>query len=177
LNEKEESMEIYKKYKLEKAVSTDMLRTNQHNIHVSKRQAMATNGHILAIVPVHNAKGDTDGWLSPDALKLARKVAPKSVDPITISLNGSQVLPDGTQMTRPGNDEHPPDISGILHSAQANRKFKIGINASSLKDLAEALGSELIMLEIGTPDSAILVRPIHSKDGERGLIMPVRLNP
>jgi DNA polymerase III sliding clamp (beta) subunit (PCNA family) len=170
-------MEIYKKVKLEKAVSTDILRTNQHNIHISKRQAMATNGHILAIVPVQSAKGDTDGWLSPDALKLARKVAPKSADPISIGLNGSQVLPDGTQMTRPGNDEQPPEVSGILHSAQANRKFKIGINATLLKDLADALGEELVVLEVGTPESAILVRPIHSKDGERGLIMPVRLNP
>ena len=44
-------MEILKKYKLEKAVSTDSLRTNLQNIYISRRHAMATNGMILVLVP------------------------------------------------------------------------------------------------------------------------------
>ena len=41
----------------------------------------------------------------------------------------------------------------------------------------DALGVEEVMLEFAAADKAILVRPIHSRDGERGLIMPVKLNP
>jgi hypothetical protein len=127
-------------------------------------------------VPVKFEKDDTAGWLSPDALKLARKVAPKFSDPITIILNGNQVLPDGTQMARP--TEAPPlRLYSILRNAHAKRKIRFGINPGLLKDLADAIGSEEVVLEFAAADKAILVRPIHSRDGERGIIMPVRLNP
>jgi hypothetical protein len=170
-------MEINKKYKLEKAVSTDSLRPALQNISISRTHAMATNANILAIVPVTMAKDDTPGWLTPDALKLGRKVSPKSEEAMTITLNGKQILPDGTQMARPGNDEQPPDIAGILHSAKMNRKFKFGINVQLLKDLSDAIGSEEVVLELAQADKAILVRPVQSKAGEHGIIMPVRLNP
>ena len=73
-------MEIQRKYKLEKAVSTDDNRPTLTNISITRQHAVATNGSILAIVPVKFEKDDTPGWLSPVALKLARKVAPKFAD-------------------------------------------------------------------------------------------------
>ncbi len=53
---------------------------------------------------------------------------------------------------------------------------EIGINAAYLKDLADALGSEEIVLECGGESEAILVRPIRNGEGALGLIMPIRLN-
>jgi hypothetical protein len=168
-------MQIERKYKIEKCASTDPSRTNLQNIYISRRHAMSTNGRILAIVPVQVQEDDEIGWLSPDALKHARKVSAKGLDSIQIVLNGAQVLPDGTIMNRP-DGENPPHTFRILRQAFSDRKHRIGINAAYLKDLADALGNEELILEIGDPNSAILVRPVHSESGTVGLIMPIRLN-
>jgi len=167
-------MHIERKFKIEKCVSTDPSRTNLQNIYISRRHALATNGRILAIVPVQVQEDDETGPLTPDALKHARKVSSKGLDSVQIVLNGAQVLPDGTIMNRP-DGEKPPHTFRILRDAQSNRKYRIGINADYLKDLADALGSEELSLEIGDPNSTILVRPVHSESGTVGLIMPVRL--
>lgn len=168
-------MEIDRKYKLEKAVSKDPNRITLKNIHVSRRHARATNGSILAIVPIESSKNDTSGWLTPDALKLGRKATPNSFGNVRIELNGAQVFTDGTSIPRP-TEEKPPNIFRLLLDAHRNRKVKFGINASYLKDLADAIGTEEVVLEFSKPDKAILVRPQSGKDGAVGLIMPVRIN-
>jgi hypothetical protein len=170
-------MEIDRKYRLEKCVSIDSTRESLQNIFVSEKQAYATNGRCLAVVPTRFEKADTAGWLTPSALKLARKAAPKSSDAIHIELNGSQTLPDGTVMARPGNDVKPPQLFDILKSARMNRKYKIGLNAGYLRDLAEALGSDEVVLEFGAPDKPVQVTPLHGEEGTIGLIMPIRVNP
>jgi hypothetical protein len=50
-----------RKYKLEKAVSKEPMREALQNVYVTKRYATATNGHILAIVPVKSDDADTPG--------------------------------------------------------------------------------------------------------------------
>ena len=168
-------MQIDRKYKIEKAVSTDSMRENLQNVFVSRHHAMATDGKILAIVPVQTDKEDESGWITPDALKHARKVSGKGLESVTIGLNGAQILPDGTVMTRP--DEHkPPRISHLLRKAHQNSSYRIGINAACLKDLGDALGTEELVLEFGQPTEAILIRPVHHEEGTVGLIMPIRLN-
>lgn len=168
-------MQIERKFKIEKCVSTDESRPNLQNIYVTRRHAMSTNGRYLAIVPVELQEDDETGWLSPEALKQARKVSAKGLDTVQIVLNGGQVLPDGTIMNRP-EGENPPHTFRILRQAHMNRKHLIGINAAYLKDLADALGKMELILEIGDPNSAVLVRPIHSEPGTVGLLMPIRLN-
>ena len=168
-------MQIERKYKIEKCASTDASRPNLQNIYVSRRHAMATNGRILAICPVALQEDDEIGSLTPEALKHARKVSAKGLDTVQIVLNGAQVLPDGTIMNRP-EGENPPHTFRILRQAFSDRKYRIGINAAYLKDLADALGNEELILEIGDPNSAILIRPLHSDSGTVGLLMPIRLN-
>ena len=168
-------MKIERKYKIEKCVSTDSTRANMTNIFVTKRSAMATDGHKLAVVPVTFESGDTEGWLTPAALAQARKVTPKSMGDVVISLNGAQVLIDGTSIVRP-NEEKPPKTASILENVQKDRKFKIGLNVALLKDLADALGSDELVLSFGSPVSAVMVTPLHSKAGAMGLLMPLRIN-
>ena len=170
-------MKIDKKYRLEKAVSTDESRTNLTNISITRRHAIACDGRMIAIVPVEVDEGDEAGWLSPDALKLARRVNPKGLDTIGIILNGTQELPDGSTIKRPSFDEvHPPKMLQILLHANRGRTFRIGINASMLKSLSEAIGSEEVVLEFGSPTETILVHPVHYEEGVCGVLMPVRLN-
>ena len=167
-------MEINKKYKLEKAVTKDQMRESLQNIIILQDQAIATDGYILAAVPVKMEDGDTAGLLSPDALKLGRKVMPKGFDEIRIALDGSQKLSDGTVLPRP-EGEQPQRLQSILEDAQKKRKFKFGINPTFLKELSEAIGADEVVLELSAPDKAILVRPFKDNNGEKGIIMPVRI--
>ena len=168
-------MQIDKCYKIEKAVSTGSSRESLHNVFVSKRHALATDGRILAIVPVSTDGEDEPGWMSPDALKHARKVSGKGLDSIRIGLNGTRILPDGTTMQRPEKNS-PPRVFRLLRRAYKPRSFTIGINASYLKNLADSLGSEEIILSCNTPNEAVLVRPLKSNPGAVGLIMPILIN-
>jgi len=168
-------MQIDRKYKIEKAVSTDSMRENLQNVFVSKRHAMATDGKILAIVPVTCEKDDEAGSLTPEALKLARKVSGKGLDSVRIGLNGAQILPDGTVMKRP-NDHKPPRIFHLLRKANRGKYYRIGINAGYLKNLSDALGSEELVLECGNPAEAVMVHPLRHEDGCMGLLMPIRLS-
>jgi hypothetical protein len=121
-------MRIDKKYRLEKAVSTDETRTNLTNISITRRHAIACDGRMIAIVPVEVDEGDEVGWMTPDALKLARRVNPKGVDTVRIILNGSQELPDGSTVKRPSFDEvRPPKMLQILLHAHRGRTFRVGI--------------------------------------------------
>ena len=167
-------MQIDKRYKIEKAVSTDSNRESLQNVFVSKRHALATDGRILAIVPVTTDGEDEPGWMSPDALKHARKVSGKGLDNIRIGLNGVQILPDGTTMHRP-EKHNPPGVFSLLRKAHQGKSFKIGINAAYLKNLADSLGSEELVLSCNTPNEAVLVRPLKTDPGAVGLIMPIQL--
>lgn len=168
-------MQIERRFKIEKAVSTDPTRENLQNVFISRRHAMATDGKILAIVPVTCEKDDEAGSLTPEALKLARKVSGKGLDSVCIGLNGAQILPDGTVMQRP-SDHKPPRIFHLLRKAYQGKYYRIGINAGYLKDLADALGSEELVLECGNPTEAVMVHPLKQEEGCVGLIMPIRLN-
>jgi hypothetical protein len=169
-------MQIDRSYKIEKCVSADPNRENLGNIFVTKRHAMATNGTVLAIVPVVSDDVDTSGLMSADALKAARKLTPAREGAIHIGLNGSQQLRDGTKIPRP-KDHKQPRIFHLLRHAHKDRQYKIGLNASMLKTLADALGSEEVVLEFGTSTSAILVTPKQQTPGTLGLIMPIRTTP
>ena len=168
-------MHIAHKYKIEKCVSSDPNRTTMTNIFVTKRHAMATNGHILAIVPVAFDSGDTEGWLTPAALTQTRKMTPKSLGDLAISLNGEQVLSDGTKIIRP-NEEQPPKFAPLVEKARKDRKFKIGLNATLLKSLADALGSDELILNFGSPEAAVMVTTLQPETETMGLLMPLRIN-
>ncbi len=169
-------MQMDQCYKIEKCVSKDPNRENLSNIFVSRRHAMATNGTVLALVPVTTGAEDTPGLMSPDALKAGRKMTPKAGGSVDVSLNGSQQLRDGTKIPRPENCKSPR-IFHLLRGAHRDRQYRIGINATMLKTLADALGSEEVILDFGTQTSAILVTPKQSTDGVVGLIMPIRITP
>ena len=167
-------MEINRKYKLEKAVSKDPMRENLQNIFITGDKAIATDGYIMAVVPIKAEDSDTPGLLSPDALKLGRKSMPKGFDEIRIALDGNQKLQGGTVLPRP-EGEKPQRLQSILSDAQKKRKFKFGINVSLLNDLSNAIGADEVVLELSAPDKAILVRPLKDNEGEKGIIMPVRV--
>ena len=170
-------MQIDKKYRLEKAVSTDDSRESLANISGTHRHAVACNGTILAIVPITQEKADEPGWMTPSALVLARKTSLRNSDNLSIGLNGIQELANGSTLKRPSTKEvRPPSLFQMLLRAHRSRQYKVGLNVDKLRTLVDALGTKEIILEFGEPDAAILVRPLSRESGVRGLIMPIRLN-
>jgi len=167
-------MRIDKKYHLDKAVSRDPSRESLQNIWTSQRHAFATNGRILAAVPIDQEMDDTSGWLTIEALKLARR-ASKGSDSVVISLNGQMNLPGGVTLPRP-TETRFPHVFRLLRSAFTDRNMRIALNAGNLKDLADSIGSEEVVLEVGKPEEVILIRPIQESNSACGLLMPVRLN-
>lgn len=158
-------MRIEKKYKLEKAVSKD-----RPSLSIIKRigdRLVATNGHALASVPIEVEETDTADGVSPEALIAARK-ATRTFD-VPLGLGETQAIPGG--QTFPKVDASSfPDVERVSKAARESYKIiRVGINAKSLHALAEALGDDVVELEISSPFEPIFVRPIGDAFG---VLMP-----
>jgi DNA polymerase III sliding clamp (beta) subunit (PCNA family) len=69
----------------------------------------------------------------------------------------------------------PPQTERVVLDAQTGRTFTVALNASYLKDIAEALGSDELLLSFRSPDSSILVRPVGEEDGSLGLLAAIHI--
>jgi len=139
---------------------------------------VATNGHALVAMPV-TAATEEQGYISPTALKAARKLAQKN-DTAEIACNGQLGLRDGTLLPRPSNEECGtfPAWRSVLPAGDRPALLRLGINAALLLQVAQALGQDAIILEIAADNGAlapITVLPIVQTDTRRGVIMPVRV--
>jgi len=165
-------MKIGNKYKLDKIASNDHVRPAMNHIFIDGNTAVATNGSALAIVPVVIEEGDIGGMLSKDSFIAARKLA-KNND-LQIKLNEAEKLIDGTQ--RPRLELSYPDYKAIIPNYSDEETRKIQFNAKYLFELSQALGSDLITLEIPlSSKKAMLVYNLSLTNEKQvfGLIMPV----
>lgn len=162
----------------------------------------ATDSYIAVRMPVEIDAGDTDGWITADALERSRKR-----DGGGIAANGAAAVydaPAGGETYSPAGIEQatvasfprpdlgtPPKLEQLWPEDRDG--FTVGLNAGFLKRLADALGSAdgVVHLTFAAdnqdrpnPLRAILVR-VPGSSGERGdgrtglaapegLIMPVR---
>lgn len=162
---------------IEKAVEKNNFRPALGNVLLDcdeeQPQLVATDGCILAVVPVDATK-DEAGLISPDVLKEARKAAPKKAEQAEITCNGTLSLPDGRVYPR-------PDLEGLKFPTwravlpkNDGHTFTIGLNAELLQRLADALGNDVVTLtfNLDAPLGAIAVK---GKEGY-GAIMPVRVD-
>jgi hypothetical protein len=180
-------MKIDRTYKLEKAVSGDELRPAINYILLEDDHAIATNGHILAKVPIER-NGESDGLLNPAAITTARKY--QKSDNLDISMQGNSVTID--EITRgdsrtgnfhivprllpSGEGETFPDWKSVV--PELKQVHKVGLNVNNLKALAEAIGADTVVLEMeaGQPHKGIIVRPVAKHNKAEGLLMPCRIN-
>lgn len=151
-----------------------------------KGTLIATDGYILAVVPVELDRGDTQGFVKPEALAAARKQKTSRHHGVTapLFLTGAHVLFDKTTIPRNLDDwaKYPDWRKAVpenLKDAQAG-KFDVCFNAALLARLAEAIGTGgMVKLtfqkrEDGTinPAAAITVTP-YSGDSY-GVLMTAR---
>lgn len=169
-------MKLNKKYQIEKAASSDPTWFVITNIHIAedRKHLVATDGRMLAIVPVELDKKDDrgSGAIAPSVIIDARKKARRS-DDLFISMNGTFQHVDGMTAPRISAEDAGvyPNYLQLIPKDPAI-KNKVTLNPEMLLSLARALGdSKSITLEFqdvsGHP--AIIAR-----NGDAiGLLMPL----
>lgn len=184
-------MKIHKDIKIELAASKD---SDRHaigepflDIKHAKGTVVATDGRILAMIPVEIETGDDPGYIPADTLKAARKLALRSE--IAFFTAGPQIkLPNGDAVSRIGNNKPGdgyPNWRAVIPDGSEHTQV-IAIDAKRLWLLAQAMGTQCVKLRIKDDVSPLLVEPQaagrHSDAAKpvhmdaRGVIMPVKLS-
>jgi hypothetical protein len=174
-------MQFSKEAKIEVCTSKDELKPALNHVMFTGRHLVATDGHILAWIPVKADEGDTQGKIQPEVFKEARKADKKS-NFCTMSVNGNIKLSNGTQIERTKEDAQFPNIKAVI--PRHNTGTRVAFDVRLLVRLADALGTD--HLELILPDQkevtrAILVYPNDGQTGRcrrtegMGVLMPIRL--
>jgi len=175
-------MKIDKKYKIESASSTNASRYILNSVRIEKTgeqaQAIATDGRIMAIVPVQLEDGDKEeAIVSPKAFATARKSCGKLVD-ARIELNGNAKVTNGIEDQSFGYIEgNYPNWKQVLPK-DYKKSLKVSLDAKLLLNLWKAIGGEAassnrINLEIDTQSDHNPIKVTTEGDG-LGIIMRIR---
>jgi hypothetical protein len=182
-------MKIKKSYKLEQACSTDTARegicepwieTNGESATLVTGigpRAIATDGRILAVVPVELQHEDKGERIAIKALKESRKAGGPKTEHAFVQLEKSYSIATGGAHY-PVTQVAPPHMVNIVPGEnRAPVIAKIRLDASLLLRLARALGAnhDRVLLEISDEKDVVIVRPMGENCDEAfGLLMPVR---
>lgn len=178
-------MKLNKKYKLESACAStksDTLVSIQHpwipdEGTILDGKAVATDGKILAVVPVNTWSGEKGTRIHRMAIKNGRSDA-KGQTSIDLSLNRTTTRENIT------GDVHAlpeinrlPNVSPLLPDRTKTPALRIALDLRLLNRLAEAIGSEELILEFQGPKDAVCVSPFKGEgnDGAFGIIMPMNI--
>jgi hypothetical protein len=181
-------MKLHKNIKIESAASKDAARkviTETYlDITDGKGQLVATDGRILAAVPVEIEPGDVAGYVSAACLKAARKLSGRS-DTASVGLNGAASFADGSTMPRTVDNPNSqyPNWRQVVAAPYETPAMVIRFDALLLWNLAQAMGTQGVCLTIAAPDEPIQVTPNScgpfgytlrpACDDARGVIMPI----
>lgn len=181
-------MKIDTRYETERLVSKDATRPHLHNLHYDKgnQKLVATNGHAMAVVPVVPSDDDVAGWVTPDAMRAARKAAGK-MSSGEIHANGALAVKDGPTFPRPGalGVGFPPYEAVIPGYRQGDAgTVTVGIDAALLLELAKTLGAHkttqgcaLVHLTIKLPDVTYRPDIIPVREETEHLVLGEMLDP
>jgi hypothetical protein len=167
--------------KIELAVSDQKYRgaTASVKFDVEGKRIMATDGHILAVVPCEPAAEDHSVLLSPDTMKQLRAMSKRSKGKLEIRTNGKiQAVGNGEVASfEPQEAQQFPNVDAVIPKYDEAIATTISIDAALLYTLAQALipaGDKMyVTLTIRDASSAILVKTKH--DGAVGVIAPCRM--
>ena len=178
-------MKIDKKYKIEEAASSDKTRYAINCVRIDalngSAKAIATDGKIMAIVPIELQDGDKSEVSLPcDAIKAARKAAGKVFAP-QIKLNGHAVVEDGngSRAFNYNEDRYPNFAQVIPKESKPDEVYNISFDVKLLTRLWKALGGEdcrqaIVKLKIRKDDHCPMEVSVGDGQGY-GIIMPCRV--
>ena len=192
-------MKLHKKCKIESAASKDKSRACLMEPYIEIREGgfariAATDGKILAVLPVECEDGEVSGYVSAEALKAARK---GKLPEAEIHCNGALQVQGGATFPRMDSETFKfPKIDAVIvppnEEIHGCQRVRLVINTALLSRLAEALGSDAVVLELQAEESTrgplglVVNRPIRVEPtseghgdhlpcaGAFGVIMPMR---
>jgi len=153
-------MQINKKFRLHEVTSTERPKTTSlTNILFLKHHAVATNGYCLAIVP---AEAKKNVLVTKESVKFATKnkkphIAKLETDGNIVQANNGKEI----QLFELPEQNYPDWLSIYKRTRRIKRRsLTVKLNASLLKNLADALGNEKIVLHFD--------KEIFEKQSEQG---------
>jgi len=172
-------LRLKERFRLDKVVSQDNNKLIMQYVKIEDDRAIATDGYILANVPIENSSKKRKTQLLLHPAVWLRAVKKKRKDGYVVDAKEDEMSGKGS----PVPDDYFPDWKKVVPDGK-NHSFKIGLQAKYLYDLSQALGGDdRIVLSID-PDNrraAIMVKSFRDyfSDGDEntalGLIMPIRL--
>ena len=175
-------MKLAKIHKLESAVSKDENRAAIMQPFIQGSRAIATDGKILASVPIETEEGEDveERKIPLDALKAGRKASGKlwADIPLTFTETACSIL-GGASFPLQHADVQLPRVAEIV-SARLEKEeaaFSVTLDVDLLKRLSEALGAEKLTLNFKDAQSIITALPsgCENRDNKSfGLLMPMR---
>lgn len=177
-------MKFSRSAKIESAVKADQSRYEMRHVYLDVTEPatseafgsgrmIATNGQMLAIVPVVIEEHDVAGFVTVEALKAARKAGVRYHE-ATLKANGSLSIPNGASYPRPTDGERAPTdrVLAIVPAEKTPGSVTMRFNANLLATLASAIGADDGFVEITAIAGAGPMRVMCGKDGTLGVLMP-----
>lgn len=178
-------------YKLHLATSKDKFRPAMQSILVTKQNIVATDAHIMAVVPTALIFDEASIELMPDnGLLIDAQIwkAIYSADSIFVYMEGNGYKIAGHFKNKPsahfraeinGESANFPNWLQVVPTEDKREAMPaIGLNAKLLMNLSEAIGaSNGLKLETNGSQKGIIAKPIGEQNGgQYGLIMPIKIN-
>jgi|TARA_Y100000310_G_scaffold65708_1_gene61171 hypothetical protein len=141
----------------------------------------ATNGHIVARIPVETEPGETNGEVKMDAITAAAKLAPKGDKPQVIA-NGNLQVPNGPEFPRSTEIKYPNVTRIFEETTEREHDLTVTFNADLLSRLSAAIRKDGkpggVRLKFkNDPNAPILVETFTGNSGECdaiGILMPMQ---
>lgn len=172
-------------HKIEGCVSKEVVRyaLNKVNLNVKRSRLEATDGKMLAVVPVELDPADTGGLIEPKQIAEGRKIAKKyKGKKPEMAVDGCVKFMDGSTQPRPNDAGTYPDVDGVLFK-KPEGPADLTVNAEALHTLSMALSQNhggfpnvriwVVKDDKGVPDK-IYVEAQRCADGAFGILMCVR---
>ena len=180
------TIKLLKSQKIESAASKDTNRTAICHPFIRDGRLIATDGRILASVPIKNLEpeelGELEGKKLPaEALKAARKIGGAREENSRLNLTDDRCeVAGGASFPLPELLPEAPLLGCILPARKhpdEDDAFAVTLDVALIAKLSEALGDQNItfIFTKGDPLKIVTMLP-ESRNGAFGLIMPRRTN-
>lgn len=147
-------------------------------LDVANKRMLATDGHILAIVPVEVSETDHDGLLTVDSIKQARKLHKSAKGISEMSVNGKFTVKTGAQSAEFDlTTGQFPNVDAVVRKCEGPPT--ITFNVDLLLRLAKAVaekkydGTRVVSLWIKGANDSIIVKGEIGNEAV-GVLMPCR---
>ena len=171
-------MKIDINYKIDLAANPKENREALRHPYLEGDQVIATDGHILAVVPIERDNNDTDGPIPSDAFKELKKATGRGlVGEIECSV--SIKLVNGLIFDRPEVSQYP-SWREVVPRENKEVLTTVSFNPELLLKLAKAIGSsygiKLVIYKDDKEDKGPMRVESNDNDNEAyGVIMPMRI--